>query len=197
MKNSPLFTTKKYVLFIITLATFSLLHGEPRIRPLEWGQPVIGSKLKNWHKLDEKLYRSAQPDDDEFKQIQKFGIKNILNMRNYHNDKDEAEGTGLKLYHIPIDAGKISEQEIEKALAIIRDAEGPVLVHCWHGSDRTGAICAAYRIVFQNWTTDSAIDELKNGGYGFHSIYKGIPKTIKEIDWNGMKKRLKKVQKTK
>ena len=59
--------------------------------------------------------------------------------------------------------------------------EGPVLVHCKHGADRTGCIVALYRIVFQSWSKEAAIDEMHNGGYGFiaymiisQSIYKTV-----------------------
>lgn len=46
-----------------------------------------------------------------------------------------------------------------------------MVVHCWHGSDRTGAVIAAYRIVQQGWSQHDAIDEMINGGYGFHPIF--------------------------
>ncbi len=42
-----------------------------------------------------------------------------------------------------------------------------VLLHCYHGSDRTGASVAMYRIIFQNWSTTDALAEMKHGGYGF------------------------------
>ena len=54
------------------------------------------------------------------------------------------------------------------ALRQFRAAPKPVLVHCWHGSDRTGSVVAAYRIAFQNWTPAAALDELRHGGYGYH-----------------------------
>ena len=29
---------------------------------------------------------------------------------------------------------------------------------------------AMYRILYQKWTKDKAIDEMLNGGYGFHAM---------------------------
>ena len=52
----------------------------------------------------------------------------------------------------------------------IRRASGPVLVHCLHGSDRTGTIVAMYRIVEQGWTREAAIAEMTGGGYGYHAV---------------------------
>ena len=44
-------------------------------------------------------------------------------------------------------------------------ANYPVLVHCFAGIHRTGAYCAIYRMEFDHWTNDRAIDELKAHGY--------------------------------
>ena len=49
-----------------------------------------------------------------------------------------------------MNAGKVSQEQLIDALRIIKNRKGPVLLHCWHGSDRTGATVAAYRIVFNN-----------------------------------------------
>ena len=70
---------KRYLLAVVLIA-FSVANAEPRVRPVKWAQPIIGAELKNWYKIDDKLYRSAQPDDDEFKEVEKFGITNILNI---------------------------------------------------------------------------------------------------------------------
>ena len=44
-------------------------------------------------------------------------------------------------------------------------------MHCQQGADRTGTMMAFYRIAVQGWPKDDAIAEMKNGGYGFHSIW--------------------------
>jgi len=80
-------------------------------------------------------------------------------------------------------AGSVTEEDLRRVLASIRDAPKPVLVHCWRGSDRTGAVVAAYRIAFQGWTREQAIDELVNGGYGFHAAsYPNIVNLIRSLD---------------
>ena len=86
----------------------------------------------------------------------------------------------------------ITEKDIEECLRIIKRAPKPVLVHCMHGSDRTGTIVAAYRILEQGWSPDDAIAELKEPRFGYHSnVYPYIPNLLKGIDWKDMKKRLR------
>lgn len=173
----------KKTAFIIFVMFSSLVFAEPRIRPSDWAQPVIGSSLSNLYKVDNGLYRSEQPDDEAFKDLSHLGIKEVLNLREYHSDDDEAKGLGLDLHHIKIAAGSISEAQVITALKIISKRKGPILVHCWHGSDRTGAIIASYRVVFEGWPKDKAIDELVDGGYGYHSnIYPNVVKLIRNLD---------------
>jgi tyrosine-protein phosphatase SIW14 len=168
-------------LVYLTVA-ISLIGAGPRLRPAEWGTPVINGRLDNWYKIDAKVYRSAQPAAEGMKDAERFGIRNVLSLRNYHSDDDEVEGTTLKMVRVKMEAGDIEDGQIVAALRAIKNAEGPILVHCWHGSDRTGAVIAMYRIIFLNWSKDAAIDEMVNGGYGFHGIYASIVTYIQKCD---------------
>ena len=37
----------------------------------------------------------------------------------------------------------------------------PIFIHCAQGQDRTGYICAAYRVLVQGWTVEEAMEELQ------------------------------------
>ena len=76
----------------------------------------------------------------------------------------------------------INEEQLIEALRIIKNRKAPIVIHCHHGSDRTGAVCALYRVVFQNVSKEDAIHEMTEGGFGFHRIYKNIIRRIKEAD---------------
>ena len=58
----------------------------------------------------------------------------------------------------------------------------PVFVHCMHGSDRTVTMIAAYSIVVQGWSKEAAIAEMCEGGFGYHSMWTGLPKLLRELD---------------
>ena len=51
-----------------------------------------------------------------------------------------------------------------------------------------GAVCAFYRIIFQNVSKEDAIHEMTEGGYGFHRIYKNIIRRIKEANVEQIRK---------
>jgi len=181
---------KKALLTLLLLFVISspCLGVESRLRPTTWGTPIISENLENWYKVDELVYRSEQPNDMGMAEIERFGIRRVLNLREFHNDEDEVKGTGLKTFHLPINAAKIADADVIEALKIITSSDQPILVHCWHGSDRTGTIVAMYRIVVQGWSRQAALDELVNGGYGYHSIYANIKTYINNVDIEHIRK---------
>lgn len=171
------------ILVVIILCLNTIACSETQIRPSYWAAPVNGTVLGNFYALDDKVYRSAQPNRKAFLQLEEYGIKEVLNLRQFHTDDDEAAATDIKLSRVKMNAGFVSQAQILEALIIIKNSEGPILIHCWHGSDRTGIVAAAYRIVFQNWSKADAIEELSKGGYGYHSfIYSNIVDTLKTLD---------------
>jgi protein tyrosine/serine phosphatase len=182
-------TILKINLLALTLLVSTLSAFVTDARPAKWAKPVLSPALKNFYQLDEKVYRSAQPNQKGFRELERLGIPNVLNLRDYHSDRG-AEGTDLKLFRVKMEAGEITDDKVIEALTIIKQSGGPILIHCWHGSDRTGLICAMYRIVFQGWTKEDAIDELIQGEYGYHELYKNIPAYIRHVNVDKIKQAL-------
>lgn len=92
------------------------------------------------------------------------------------------------LHQIKVNTGKMTEDQVTDALKIISNRKGPILIHCWHGSDRTGVVIAAYRIVFNNWSKSQAIDEMVNGGYGYHArTYPELVTRVEQLDISKIK----------
>jgi len=177
------------MLFLVGLAAVPAA-AEPPARPAEWATPVPSAALKNFFRLDEKVYRSAQPDRKGFEQLKRLGIRNVLSFRDHHTDDRDAKGLGLTLYRVKMEAGEIRDEQVVEALRIIRTAKGPIVIHCWHGSDRTGLISAMYRILYQSWTKEEAIEELIKGGYGYHSLYRNIPAYIRKVNIESIRQRV-------
>jgi protein tyrosine/serine phosphatase len=71
-----------------------------------------------------------------------------------------------------------------RALTELRAAErdGPVLLHCMHGADRTGVVSALYRMSLQGWSKDAARQEMLHGGFGYHTMWRNIPGYLEEVD---------------
>lgn len=170
------------LIILISLFQFQVFAQNKEIK--------ITPTLDNFYKVDQGLYRSNQPTMAQFKSLEENGIKEILNLRRFHSDTDDARSTGLTLHHIKVRASQVSEKHLLDAMRIIRDRKGDILVHCHHGSDRTGVVIATYRVVFQNWSKEKAIAEMKRKEFGFHSIFSNLPKLIEDLDVKRFKKEL-------
>lgn len=167
------------------------LKKEKKERPEKWAKPIQLEGVPNFHKVSENLYRSAQPTEEGMKNLKKMGIKTIVNLRSFHSDRDEIGETGLQYEHIFMKAWHPERKEIIKFLKIVSNPENtPVLVHCQHGADRTGTMCAVYRMVFENWSKEDALKEMKEGGYNFHSVWINLEPWIKKLDIEKIKKEI-------
>jgi len=158
----------------------------------KWAQPIQAEGLDNLFKVSDDVYRSAQPTEGGMTSAKNLGIKTVISLRDTELDKDlnASENAGLNTIHIPITTWHVTDDEILKALVILRDGPKPVLVHCRHGADRTGLIIALYRIVYQGWAKEEAKDEMLHGGYGYHSIWTNIPREIDHADIDTLRQAL-------
>lgn len=170
------------LLLLCCLALTCTAADSPRVRPTTWAQPVIGAKLGNWFRVSAEVFRCEQPSASEMKELETFGIKAVVNLREFHSDADEAAGTALKISEIKLDAGELTYGQLVAALKLLLAAPKPAVVHCWHGSDRTGAVIAGYRVAVEGWSPADALDEMVNGGYGHHSMYGNLRTLVSGLD---------------
>lgn len=175
---------------------FSMTGGvgwadEAEVRRPEWAQPLNAEGLPNLHRVSGKLYRSAQPTAEGMRAAERLGIRTVVSLRSKQRDARLAEGTDLLLRHVPMRAWDPHMPGVVAALSAIAVSPGPVLVHCWHGADRTGMVVALYRMVEQGWTREAAIEEMLEGGYGYHSVWKDIITFLETVDVEALRRALR------
>ena len=144
----------------------------------------------NLHRVDAKVWRSSQPTRHDFRKLKnEQGIGEVLCLRRWHSDVEEARG--LKLHHIRMNAGEIHDEDIVAALRVMVSAEKPLLVHCFHGSDRTGVVVAMYRMVVQDWPREKAIAELTDPRHGHHAdVFPNIRDYLETVDVESIRRRV-------
>ena len=156
-------------------------------------EKVESQEFDNMYKVSQTLYRSEQPSKKGFGVIDSMEIRTILSLRNRVSDRFRARKSQVQLERLRINSWRMTYDDIVSALIIIRDAEKPVLVHCLHGSDRTGAIVAAYRMAFDGWSKEEAINEFLEEKYGYHEKwFPDILNLLKELDIDRLKTELNK-----
>lgn len=154
----------------------------------QWAVAIDRPGLPNFHKVSDALYRGAQPTEEGFRQLEKMGIKTIVCLRSFHTDSGKFDGKKLGYEHLWIKTWHPEDEEVVRFLKIVADPKrGPVFVHCQHGADRTGTMCAIYRVAVQGWTKDQALAEMTRGDFGYHTMWKNLIKYIRELDLPGIK----------
>jgi len=162
-------------------------------RPVEWATPVQLPGAANLYKVTDYLYRSEQPTEEGMKSLERLGIKTVINLRPLYTDADEIKGTGLRVEELSVKVWHIEDADVVRVLRIIRKREnGPFLIHCSYGADRVGVMIAMFRVVEQGWTKEEAIQEMVNGGYGFHPLWFRIPGYVKDADVETIRKQVEK-----
>jgi tyrosine-protein phosphatase SIW14 len=152
------------------------------------GGPTAYAKYKyattrNFHVVREGiLYRSGQLSLGGLQRILfDYRIKTVVTLRFPYQDGDPApdldEETflvkeGYRHYRLPQKAwtapdGSVpNEAAVAKFREIMNDRTNyPVLVHCFAGKHRTGAMCAVFRMEHDHWSNEQALEELKFYGY--------------------------------
>jgi protein tyrosine/serine phosphatase len=125
------------------------------------------------------LYRSGQLPLAGVKRVHHdYGIRTVISLREGDREDDRDEEAYCKrwgIHHVRIapvswEANNGRPASAEAAIRRIRNIlsnprNHPVLIHCKAGRHRTGAFCAVYRMDFNGWTNDQAIDEMRRLGY--------------------------------
>lgn len=154
-------------------------------------EKVESKYFKRLYQLNDAVYRSEQPSKKGFRMLEEMGVRSVVNFRRNKKDDNKARKTQLTLEHLPLKTKELTYKQIATALKIIQSAEKPILIHCWHGSDRTGVISAAYRIVFEDWQKEEAIKELRKPEFGYHeNWYPNVVDLLMNMDVQSIKQEL-------
>ena len=130
--------------------------------------------IPNFQKVDDHVYRGAQPTDSGFKDLAQLGIKTVVDLRDIgeHSQADEQKAVtdlGMRYVNIPMHGmSSPKDDQVAAVEALFNDtASGPVFVHCKRGADRTGMVVAVYRISHDQWENKKALSEAKSRGMSF------------------------------
>ncbi len=155
----------------------------PSERPAHWAQPIMLDGVRNLHRVSDALYRSAQPTPIGLRNLQSLGIRTIINLRAFHSNVDSLKDTGVLNHQLHVMTWRIQDRHVVRVLAMLRKTEeGPFLIHCMHGADRTGLMTAMFRIIEQGWSRVDAIAEMVRGGYGYHPLWRNICRYVERVD---------------
>ena len=137
-----------------------------------FGEKVHIEGIHNAGKINEVLYRGAQPRKPGFAELKKLGVTTIVNLRGEDQNKiawerQEVQELGMRFVHIPVSGwAPPSQEQVAEFLALFREHPGEkIFVHCRFGDDRTGVLVATYRMAMDRWSAEQAIQEMYFFGF--------------------------------
>jgi len=114
------------------------------------------------------VYRGGQPRGEQWHRLaEHYGIRAVIDLR---EDRPRADWqieevsfcarAGVRYVKVPIGPDHLTEEELDNIMTVMTDPScQPLLVHCEHGSSRTGVVIAAYRMVVQGWGLEAALKD--------------------------------------
>ena len=142
---------------------------------------VYAEKLRiagvpNSGKVNDRLYRGAQPTEEGLLSLKKLGITTIVDLRAENPAKirweeKKSESLGIRFVRIPVGGwSSPTDQQVGQFLSIFRDnPQERVFVHCHFGDDRTGVFIASYRLAYEKIPAEQALKEMYY--FGFHGFW--------------------------
>ena len=130
------------------------------------------------------IYRSAQPQMVDMRDLKEFGIRAILTLNDDEAtlvaEKKAARALGIKLIAHPMSGfWSPRDEQVDASLAALQDHRNyPILVHCKHGEDRTGLIIGLHRVQTEGWRAEDAYEEMLDRG--FHRILVFLKRYFKD-----------------
>ena len=140
-------------------------------------RPIHGEKLHiagihNAGKINDALFRGAQPNENGLAELKKLGVTTIVDLRGedrekYEWERKQAESLGMRFVHLAVSGwAPPTDEQIAEFLALFRDdPHQKVFVHCRFGDDRTGVFVATYRMAVEKWSPEKAMDEMYFFGF--------------------------------
>ena len=137
-----------------------------------YGEKLRLTGLPNGGRVNEFLYRGAQPHIEGIPELKKLGITMIVDLRGEdsgrrESEKEQAEALGIQFVSIPVSGwAPPSNEQVAQFLSLFHNnPKEKIFVHCRFGDDRTGVFVATYRMAYEGWPAQQAMNEMYFFGF--------------------------------
>jgi tyrosine-protein phosphatase SIW14 len=163
-----------FFLFLTTsvLAQEHSSSAAPPVMRSAYGAKLRLPGLPNGGRVNDYLYRGAQPHPAGIQELKKLGITTIVDLRGENptqrdSERQQVESLGIRFVSIPVSGwDPPSNEQVAQFLSLFRNnPKEKVFIHCRFGDDRTGVFVATYRMAFEGWPATQAMNEMYFFGF--------------------------------
>lgn len=153
---------------------------------------ITAREIRNFHKVDDDLYRGGRPTCTGLAKLEALGIRTFVDLGGaeaaIHPCKAEAAAHGMCFMRFKMSLPKViligvSDAQLRKLFAAMKNAPKPMFISCSLGRDRTGMVVALYRVKRREMSFNEARQEAVQ--YGYRSRYRGLRTTLARYEKPG------------
>lgn len=134
------------------------------------GQPAAQlPPIRNFLRINDQFCTGGQPRMEHLDQLEKEGVKAIINLRTpgeHRAEEEEAKAKelGLRYFNIPVVFRDPKAEQVDEFLKLTDDpANRPAFIHCT-AAIRVGAFWMIRRVMRDGWTLEKAEAEAQQVG---------------------------------
>lgn len=121
----------------------------------------------NRHEIAPGVWRSSQPGPRQIAGYARRGIRTVINLRgerdcgSYRLEAEACKRHGIRLIDFQLRSRAVpSRDEVLEAMALLRDVDYPVLIHCKSGADRAGLMSVLVLFIKEGVPLEQALKQL-------------------------------------
>lgn len=157
--------------------------------PARGSASMVAAPIDGWEGIENvsragAVTFAAQPTEAALEQYAAEGGTMVIDLRT-HTDGDGAAfdeagkvtALGMDYVPVPMSPGSFSTGDVKLFVVAMREARGPVLVHCG-SSNRVGGMWAAYLALEKGWETEAAMEAGRAAGMRSESVEEAARRVI-------------------
>jgi protein tyrosine phosphatase (PTP) superfamily phosphohydrolase (DUF442 family) len=139
-----------------------LADSEHRAAPTD-PVPIGKPGLPHAFRVSDRIYSGGSPEGEVgFAELERLGVKTTISVDGAKPDVDAATQHGIRYIHLPVGYEGIPRERVLELAKAAESCDGPIYVHCHHGTHRGPAAVAAIQLCIDpSWDADRAEEWLK------------------------------------
>lgn len=120
--------------------------------------PIAEPGLPHAFRVSDRIYSGGSPDGEAgFAELERLGVKTIISVDGARPDVETATRHGIRYVHLPVGYDGIPRDRVLELAKAAGNCEGPIYVHCHHGTHRgPTAVAAIQMCIDPTWNADRA-----------------------------------------